>query len=131
MFRSLIMSNLEIFFSITNKRFLNFFSFPMLEPMSKTIDQDFCPACGTILPLADGSSILQCLLCKKTQDVRSSKFVFVIFFEETSLFSISVFHGAQSSVRINFQGRSDEEVSGGNDDGATVRFVFVLFSEPN
>ena len=37
--------------------------------MNNTFDQDFCPACGTILPLPDGSSIIQCLLCKKIQDI--------------------------------------------------------------
>jgi LSD1 subclass zinc finger protein len=37
--------------------------------MNNTFDQDFCPACGTILPLPDGSSIIQCLLCRKIQDI--------------------------------------------------------------
>lgn len=37
--------------------------------MDNTFDQDFCPACGTILPLPDGSSMLQCLLCRKIQDI--------------------------------------------------------------
>ncbi|CAF0845671.1 unnamed protein product [Rotaria sp. Silwood1] len=57
--------------------------------MSNTFDQDFCPACGTILPLPDGSPIIQCLLCKKTQD-------------------ISVFHGTQSTVHVNFHNVDDE-----------------------
>jgi LSD1 subclass zinc finger protein len=37
--------------------------------MNHTIDPDFCPACGTILPLPDGSTVIQCLLCKKIQDI--------------------------------------------------------------
>ncbi|CAF3709717.1 unnamed protein product [Adineta steineri] len=57
--------------------------------MSNTFDQDFCPACGTILPLPDGSTIIQCLLCKKIQDV-------------------SVFHGTQSTVNVDFHNDNDE-----------------------
>lgn len=41
--------------------------------MDNKFDQDFCSACGTILPLPDGSSILQCLLCKKRIDISSLK----------------------------------------------------------
>ncbi|CAF3428344.1 unnamed protein product [Rotaria sp. Silwood1] len=51
--------------------------------MSNIFDQDFCPACGTILPLPDGSPIIQ-------------------------YFHLIVFHGTQSTVHVNFHNVEDE-----------------------
>ncbi|CAF1148165.1 unnamed protein product [Adineta ricciae] len=72
--------------------------------MSNTFDQDFCPACGTILPLPDGSSMIQCLLCRKIQD-------------------ISVFHGAQSTVHVDFRSTRDERKE--SDAGDTVEGTMI------
>lgn len=73
--------------------------------MSSTYDQDFCPACGTILPLPDGSSFIQCLLCKKTQD-------------------LSVFHGTQLTVHVDFQQMRDDR-QGSEANGEAIEGTLV------
>lgn len=74
--------------------------------MNHAFDQDFCPACGTILPLPDGSTVIQCLLCKKIQDIAG--LCGCISGGYNTIYSL-VFHGTQSTAHVTFQNTREEK----------------------